>query len=153
MYTPGHTLGIKSGQLRSMCQDQTLKARVLLHVRCKSLQPNKYMYGLHRGYQKHMCSCIIVNEVVLLVLFRKICNCYTIVCQPVRGENPRALASGLSYVQVDNCTPPTSDPAYKEIFRALNISHPRSLVSAYGICSLESIIASCVPYIMLYIVL
>ena len=23
-------------------------------------------------------------------------------CPPVRGDNPRALASGLSYVQVDN---------------------------------------------------
>ena len=24
------------------------------------------------------------------------------VCPPVRGDNPRALASGLSYVQADN---------------------------------------------------
>ena len=101
-----------------MCQTQNLIARVLLHVRCKSLKRNKYMHGLRRGYQKHMCSCIIVYEVVLLELFRKICNCYTIVCLPVRGDNPRALASGLSYIQVDNCIPPTSDHAYKEIFRA-----------------------------------
>ena len=28
-------------------------------------------------------------------------NCYTMGCPPVRGDNPRALASGLSYVQVD----------------------------------------------------
>ena len=28
-------------------------------------------------------------------------NSYTMGCPPVRGENPRALASGLSYVQVD----------------------------------------------------
>ena len=28
-------------------------------------------------------------------------NSYTMVCLPVRGDNPRALASGLSYVQVD----------------------------------------------------
>ena len=27
---------------------------------------------------------------------------YTMGCQPVRGDNPRALVSGLSYVQVDN---------------------------------------------------
>ena len=26
---------------------------------------------------------------------------YTMACPPVRGDNPRALASGLSYVQVD----------------------------------------------------
>ena len=30
-----------------------------------------------------------------------ICNSYTIGCPPVRGDNPQALASGLSYVQVD----------------------------------------------------
>ena len=30
-----------------------------------------------------------------------ICNSYSMGCLPVRGDNPRALASGLSYVQVD----------------------------------------------------
>ena len=29
------------------------------------------------------------------------CNSYTMGCSPARGDNPRALASGLSYVQVD----------------------------------------------------
>ena len=29
-------------------------------------------------------------------------NGYTMGCPPVRRDNPRALASGLSYVQVDN---------------------------------------------------
>ena len=28
-------------------------------------------------------------------------NSYTMGCPPVRGDNPRALTSGLSYVQVD----------------------------------------------------
>ena len=28
-------------------------------------------------------------------------NSYTMGCPPVRGDNPRALASGLSYVQVN----------------------------------------------------
>ena len=31
----------------------------------------------------------------------KLCNSYTMGCLPVRGDNPRALASGLSCVQVD----------------------------------------------------
>ena len=31
----------------------------------------------------------------------RICCSYTMGCPPVRGDNPRALASGLSYVQVD----------------------------------------------------
>ena len=29
-----------------------------------------------------------------------ISNSYTMGCPPVRGDNPRALASGLSYIQV-----------------------------------------------------
>ena len=33
--------------------------------------------------------------------FYNICNSYTMGCPPERGDNPRALASGLSYVQVD----------------------------------------------------
>ena len=40
-------------------------------------------------------------------------NSYTMGCPPVSGDNPRALASGLSYVQADNpwynyFIPPTS---------------------------------------------
>ena len=30
-----------------------------------------------------------------------LCNCYTVGCPPVCGDNRRALASGLSYVQMD----------------------------------------------------
>ena len=37
----------------------------------------------------------------LQVLY-SVSNSYTIGCPPVRGDNPRALAIGLSYVQVDN---------------------------------------------------
>ena len=44
-------------------------------------------------------------------------------CPPVRGDNPRALASGLSYVQVDNpwfiyTTYISVDLAHREIVRA-----------------------------------
>ena len=45
-------------------------------------------------------------------------------CPPVRGDNPRALASGLSYVQVDKhgitiyTTHVSVDLAYHEIFHA-----------------------------------
>ena len=39
----------------------------------------------------HICIKMIVKP----------CNSYTMGCPPVRGDNPRALASGLSYVQVD----------------------------------------------------
>ena len=45
-------------------------------------------------------------------------------CSPVRGDNPRALASGLSYVDVDKhgitiyTTYISADLAHHEIFRA-----------------------------------
>ena len=35
------------------------------------------------------------------ILRLRLSNSYTMGCPPVRGDNPRALASGLSYVQVD----------------------------------------------------
>ena len=38
---------------------------------------------------------------VTCVSFVYICNSYTMGCPPVRGDNPRALGSGLSYVQMD----------------------------------------------------
>ena len=36
-----------------------------------------------------------------MVLFGGTSNSYIMGCPPLRGDNPRALASGLSYVQVD----------------------------------------------------
>ena len=51
------------------------------------------------------------------------CNSYTMGCPPVRGDNPRALASGLSYVHVDKHgiiynTYISVDLAHHEMFRA-----------------------------------
>ena len=51
-------------------------------------------------------------------------NSYTMGCLPVRGDNPRALASGLSYVQVDKhgitfyTTYINIDHAHHKIFHA-----------------------------------
>ena len=48
-----------------------------------------------------------------------ISNSYTMGCPPVRGDNPRALASRLSYVQVDKYNTYISvDLAHRELFRA-----------------------------------
>ena len=38
---------------------------------------------------------------VLSVLLKLLCNSFNMGCPPVRVDNPRALASGLSNVQVD----------------------------------------------------
>ena len=57
-------------------------------------------------------------------LSRDTSNSYTTVCPPVRGDNPRALASGLSPVQADkpwyyfNTTLLSADFAQYEIDRA-----------------------------------
>ena len=44
---------------------------------------------------------IQIKRIRLTVHGKSLCNSYTMGCPPVRGDNPRALASGLSYVQVD----------------------------------------------------
>ena len=43
-------------------------------------------------------SCAVVIRTTVL---KKLSNSFTMGCPPVRGDNPRALASGLSYVHVD----------------------------------------------------
>ena len=54
---------------------------------------------------KNFRKMFIVTEYAALRLSadiaERLCNSYTMGCPPVRGDNPRALASGLSYVQVD----------------------------------------------------
>ena len=53
----------------------------------------------------------------------RICNSYTMACPPVRGDKPRALASGFSNVQEDKHGITIIDHlsvalAHQEIFRA-----------------------------------
>ena len=40
-------------------------------------------------------------KISFLYLISVTYNSYTTKCPPVRGDNPRALASGLSYVHLD----------------------------------------------------
>ena len=69
----------------------------------------KWSYFLHTDYMellKKYSTCFVYYQTPMHLisadnLFLKICNSYTMGCPPVRGDNPRALASGLSYVQVD----------------------------------------------------
>ena len=42
-----------------------------------------------------------VTDYAALTLHHQLSNSYSMDCPPVRGDNPRALARGLSYVQVD----------------------------------------------------
>ena len=42
-----------------------------------------------------------IIHLLKLVDYLRLRNSYTMSCPPVRGDNPRTLASGLSYVQVD----------------------------------------------------
>ena len=53
------------------------------------------------------CINVIIDSIGPSIILRSIWdrelrNNYTMGCPPVREDNPRALASGLSYVQVDN---------------------------------------------------
>ena len=51
-----------------------------------------FILGLNDQWLLNRCT---------LCMDEYLCNSYTMECLPVRGDNPRALASGLSYVQVD----------------------------------------------------
>ena len=63
-----------------------------------------------RSY-RFLISCCFVREFIYEMIdgsyqlsdhaAYQLCNSYTMGCPPVREDNPRALASGLSYVQVD----------------------------------------------------
>ena len=79
-------------------------------------QPESYLLIVSVIMASLPVSTVARVKVKLLVhtlISRGLSNSYTMGCPPVRGDNPRALASGLSYVKVDNpwynyFIPPTS---------------------------------------------
>ena len=42
-----------------------------------------------------------LSSQIRFIVINWLSNSYAMGCPPVRGDNPQALASGLSYVQVD----------------------------------------------------
>ena len=44
---------------------------------------------------------MLIIIIVIMLAFYGLSNSYTMGCPPERRDNPRALASGLVYVQVD----------------------------------------------------
>ena len=65
-------------------------------------------YSIKATYCFKICSLLVNRGFFLLNVFVSgfpimyvLSKSYTMGCPPVRGDNPRALASGLSYVQVD----------------------------------------------------
>ena len=61
------------------------------------IRQNIHVWNEHIILHLILTTCSIGGEDNL----KGLRNCYTMGCPPVRGDNPRALASGLSYVQVD----------------------------------------------------
>ena len=49
----------------------------------------------------HVSIRVISGTLFETRVMAMLCNSYTMGCPSVRGDNPRALASGLSSVQVD----------------------------------------------------
>ena len=92
---------------RSYIEDQ----RILDSFNRSVLKQNlcKYVDESLHGWQRFRENVWMILEYprtsnVAMVSFftlALISNSYTMGCPPVRGDNPRALASGLSYVQVD----------------------------------------------------
>ena len=60
----------------------------------KSAQSNDRVTTAYYLYLSKIGQRLIITRVV-------ISYSYTMVCPPVRGDNPRALASGLSPIQAD----------------------------------------------------
>ena len=79
-----------------------LTTGIIFQVYSKALSPFNHKFSLLAmnnsiSFDRHDCrlnNCIACKA-------RSTRNSYTMGCPPVRGDNPRALASGLSYVQVD----------------------------------------------------
>ena len=57
-------------------------------------------------------------------------NSYTMGCPPVRGDNPRALASGLSYVQMDKFGITISNHLHQQI--SVDLAHHEILYAKVG---------------------
>ena len=78
-----------------------LSCCVVLLLKLNSVQINEcpsVNIGSSSVIQKSFTKLIKLGVVLTINL---VSNSYTMGCPPVRGDNPRALASGLSYVQVD----------------------------------------------------
>ena len=63
------------------------------------MRPHVQKHGTPYAPPKLDTTC--PNSKKQLISFHTLSISYTMGCPPVRGDNPRALASGLSYVQVD----------------------------------------------------
>ena len=73
--------------------------KIVRHV--ESHDPSRFSWivtgitqNLHVSDLLHRLACIQYNTIQYKIL----CNSYTMGCPPVRGDNPQAIASGLSYV-------------------------------------------------------
>ena len=63
-------------------------------------RPSSYTY-LNCPCSDHLTQKVGSTNSLSLSCKTGLSNSYRMGCPPVRGDNPRALASGLSYVQVD----------------------------------------------------
>ena len=68
-----------------------------------------WVCGWTDGWTDRLSSGKSGKSVHIFDALSQISNSYTMGCPPLHGDYPRALASGLSYLQVDNYfIPPTS---------------------------------------------
>ena len=63
------------------------------------LRSVSYFCSFELNVIKQPVKSLIIRHVLRRLIW--LSNSYTMGCPPVRGDNPRAFASGLSYVQVD----------------------------------------------------
>ena len=75
----------------------------VVHASSEGCGESVYLHMIARTFLNNAVSTKFscADSYVVCFIMHDICNSYTMGCPPVRGDNPRALASGLSYVQVD----------------------------------------------------
>ena len=61
------------------------------------------MYNIHGLCNVYLFGFVLLplRSIYHCMWSATVCNSYRMGCPPVNGDNPRALASGLSYLQVD----------------------------------------------------
>ena len=90
----------------TVCLDKKLSPEneIQYYLETTTCDPSVYTM-----YHPYLTTCIYIKLCGKFHWFTKgymgnsigLRNSYTMGCPPVRGDNPRALASGLSYVQME----------------------------------------------------
>ena len=97
---PDHELSRYGKPLSDKEMDLKIRSRIPKNTN-KANEWALKVYEQWASFRRDQMDTLLSDVTLPLHLTDGTSNSYTMGCPPVRGDNPRALASGLSYVQVD----------------------------------------------------